>query len=136
VDLLVPVTQYPNVVVFYHLAQAYLAAGEPVRAAAAFETVINHRGWPEWEVFFPLSQLGLARAYVMQGDRGKSRKAYDDFFNAWKGADPDIPILRQAKGEYRKLTAGSEPLNVPRASMEWNPIPVTSPREGRSPTAR
>ena len=41
----------------------------------------------------------------MQGDRENSRKAYDDFFTTWKDADPDIPILRQAKAEYKKLTA-------------------------------
>jgi hypothetical protein len=41
----------------------------------------------------------------MQGDREKSRKAYDDFFTTWKDADPDIAIFRQAKAEYKKLTA-------------------------------
>jgi DNA-binding winged helix-turn-helix (wHTH) protein/tetratricopeptide (TPR) repeat protein len=105
VDLLAPVTQYPNGAVSYHRAQAYLAAGEHAKAATDFEKVIDHRGWPEWELFAPLSQLGLARAYVMQGDRENSRKAYDDFFTTWKDADPDIPILRQAKAEYKKLTA-------------------------------
>jgi DNA-binding winged helix-turn-helix (wHTH) protein/Tfp pilus assembly protein PilF len=109
VDLLVPVTQYPNVVVFYHRAQAYLAAGEQAKAATDFETVISHRGWPEWEVFVPLSQLGLARSYAMQGDRDNSRKAYDDFFTTWKDANPDIPIFRQAKSEYQKLIATQPP---------------------------
>jgi eukaryotic-like serine/threonine-protein kinase len=105
VDLLAPVTQYPNGAVSYHRAQAYLAAGEHAKAAADFEKVISHRGWPEWEVFAPLAQLGLARAYAMQGNREDSRKAYDEFFTTWKDADPDIPILRQAKAEYKKLTA-------------------------------
>jgi hypothetical protein len=41
----------------------------------------------------------------MQGDRENSRKAYDDFFTTWKDADPDTPTLRQAKAEYKKLTA-------------------------------
>jgi len=105
VDLLAPVTQYPNGAVSYHRAQAYLAAGEHAKAAADFGNVIDHRGWPEWEVFAPLAQLGLARAYAMQGDRENSRKAYDAFFTTWKDADPDIPTLRQAKAEYKKLTA-------------------------------
>jgi eukaryotic-like serine/threonine-protein kinase len=105
VDLLASVTQYSNVLVFYHRGQAYMAAGEHPKAAADFEKLINHRGWPEWELFAPLAQLGLARAYAMQGDRENSRKAYDAFFTTWKDADPDIPILRQAKAEYRKLTA-------------------------------
>lgn len=101
VDLLVPVTQYPYVSVFYNRALAYAAAGDHVKAAADFETIITHRGWPNWEVFAPLAQLGLARAYAMQGDREDSRKAYDEFFTTWKNADPDIPILRQAKAEYK-----------------------------------
>ncbi|MGB8522097.1 MAG: winged helix-turn-helix domain-containing protein [Candidatus Acidiferrales bacterium] len=105
VALLVPVTQYPNGAVSYHRGQAYLAAGEYGEAVADFQKVIGHRGWPEWEIFSPLAQLGLARAYAKQGDTDLSRKAYDDFFTTWKDADPDIPILVQAKAEYKKLTA-------------------------------
>ena len=118
VGLLAPVTQYPNGPLSYHRAEAYFAAGEYDKAAAEFEKVISHRGWPEWELFCPLAQLGLARTYAMQGNREDSRKAYDDFFATWKDADPDIPVLRQAKAEYKKLTARSEPLNVTRTSME------------------
>ena len=104
VAFLTPVTQYPNGAVFYHRAEAYSAAGEYGEAIADFQTVIAHRGWPEWELFSTLSQLGLARAYAKQGDTDLSRRAYDDFFTTWKDADPDIPILRQAKEEYKKLT--------------------------------
>jgi eukaryotic-like serine/threonine-protein kinase len=50
-----------------------------------------------------LAHLGLARAYAMQGDTGKSRAAYQDFLTLWKDADPDIPILIAAKSEYAKL---------------------------------
>ena len=103
VDLLAPVTQYPNGAVSYHRGQACLAAREYAKAAAEFEKVIDHRGWPEWELFAPLSQLGLAQAYALQGDKDESRKAYDVFFATWKDADPDIPILKQAKVEYAKL---------------------------------
>jgi tetratricopeptide (TPR) repeat protein len=105
VDLLAPVTQYPDLAVSYYRAQAYLAAGDHANAAADFEKTIDHRGWDEWELFASLAQLGLARAYAMQGNREDSRKAYDDFLTSWKDADPDIPILRQAKAEYRKITA-------------------------------
>jgi eukaryotic-like serine/threonine-protein kinase len=110
-DLLAPVTQYEQGAVFvplavlYRRAQAYLAAGAHAEATADFGKVIAHHGWPEWEIFAPLAQLGLAQANAMQGDRDNSRKAYDDFFTTWKDADPDIPILRQAKAEYKKLTA-------------------------------
>jgi eukaryotic-like serine/threonine-protein kinase len=107
VDLLAPVVQYEQdtMDIPYERAQAYLAAGEHAKAAAEFEKLIDHRGWSEWEVFAPLAQLGLARAYAMQGDRENSRKAYDDLFTTWKDADPDIPILRQAQAEYKNLTA-------------------------------
>jgi eukaryotic-like serine/threonine-protein kinase len=106
VDLLLPAEQYEQGVatdIPYELGQAYLAAGQHAKAAAEFRKILSHRGWDEWEVFAPLAQLGLARAYVMQGDHEKSRKAYDDFFTTWKDADPDVPILRQAKAEYKKL---------------------------------
>ena len=107
VDLLAPVAQYEQgePQVLYHRARAYLAAGERTKAAAEFQKLISHRGWDDSEVFAPLAQLGLARAYAMQGDSENSRKAYDDFLTTWKDADPDIPILRQAKAEHKKLTA-------------------------------
>jgi eukaryotic-like serine/threonine-protein kinase len=118
VDLLVPVTQYPNVWVSYHRAQAYLAAGEYGEAVADFKTVISHRGWPDWEVLSPLAQLGLARAYALQGDHDLSRKAYDDFFTTWKDADPDIPIFQQAKSEYKKLTSSASAAALASTKMQ------------------
>ena len=89
----------------YQRAQAYMAAGDPAKAVADLEKLLGERGAGWWQVYAPLAQLGVARAYAMQGDREKSRKAYDDFFTTWKDADPNIPILRQAKAEYKKLTA-------------------------------
>jgi eukaryotic-like serine/threonine-protein kinase len=50
-----------------------------------------------------LAHSGLARAYAMQGDTAKARASYQDFLTLWKDADPDIPILKQAKAEYAKL---------------------------------
>ncbi len=50
-----------------------------------------------------IARLGLARAYVLQGDTAKAKAAYQDFLTLWKDADPDIPILKQAKVEYAKL---------------------------------
>ncbi|HET7108913.1 MAG TPA: winged helix-turn-helix domain-containing protein [Candidatus Acidoferrum sp.] len=105
VELLAPITQYPNVLVAAKRAEAYMAAGEYGKAATDFEKIIDHRGWPDWEIFFPVAQLGVARAYAMQGDRDESRKAYEEFFTTWKDADPEIPLLRQAKAEYKQLTA-------------------------------
>ncbi len=104
VDLLTPVTPGYNVVVLYNRGRAYMAAGDQAKAIADFQTVIDNRGWPDQEQYEPLSQLGLAQAYAKRGDSEKSRKAYDAFFTTWKDADPNIPILRQAKAEYTKLT--------------------------------
>ena len=106
VDLLDQAEPYEFTIdVPYRRAQAYLTAGEHGRAAAEFEKIIEDRtqGW--WPVYAPLARLGLARAYAGQGERERGRKAYDDFFMLWKDADPDIPILRQARAEYKKLTA-------------------------------
>jgi len=50
-----------------------------------------------------LAHLGLARAYAMAGDSAKAKGAYNDFLTLWKDADPDIPILKEAKSEYAKL---------------------------------
>jgi DNA-binding winged helix-turn-helix (wHTH) protein/tetratricopeptide (TPR) repeat protein len=108
VDLLASLTQYPNVLVFYYRAEAYSAAGDYAQAAANFETVITHRGWPDWEKYAPLAQLGLARAYARQRDTEESRRAYDDLFATWKNADPEIPILRQAKAEFASLRTNPE----------------------------
>jgi cytochrome c-type biogenesis protein CcmH/NrfG len=68
-----------------------------------FHKFIDHRGVV---VNFPwgaLARLGLARAYAMQGDTTKARAAYQDFLALWKNADPDVPVLIQAKAEYAKL---------------------------------
>ncbi len=50
-----------------------------------------------------LAHLGLARAFGLAGEASKSCKAYQDFLALWKDADPDLPILQQAKAEYAKL---------------------------------
>jgi eukaryotic-like serine/threonine-protein kinase len=91
----------------YQRGLAYLAAEEPAKAAAEFEKLIARRGSGWWQVYAPLSQLGMARAYAMQGDRDKSRKAYDEFFTTWKDADVNISMLGQAKTEYKKLSLAS-----------------------------
>jgi len=92
-------TVYPA----YVRGQAYLAAHNGNSAAAEFQKFLDHR---VIVVNFPLgalAHLGLARAYAMSGDTAKSRTAYQNFFALWKDADPDIPILKEAKAEYAKL---------------------------------
>jgi serine/threonine protein kinase/tetratricopeptide (TPR) repeat protein len=87
----------------YVRGEANLALGDGDRAAAEFQKFIDHRGVV---INFPwgaLARLGLARAYALQGDTAKARAAYQDFLTLWKDADPDVPILKQAKAEYTKL---------------------------------
>jgi serine/threonine protein kinase/tetratricopeptide (TPR) repeat protein len=87
----------------YIRAQAHLRQGNSSVAMAEFQKIIDRPGvWPA-AVHVPLAHLGLARAAALAGDTSKSRKAYQDFFALWKDADPDIPILVEAKKEYQKL---------------------------------
>jgi len=55
------------------------------------------------ECLVALAYLGLARAHVLQGDTSKAKAAYQDFLALWKNADPEIPILKEARTEYAKL---------------------------------
>jgi eukaryotic-like serine/threonine-protein kinase len=87
----------------YVRGKAYLQAHDGVKAAAEFQKIYDHRGVDPLSPLYALSHLGMARALVMQGDAAKARTAYQDFFTLWKDADPDIPVLKQAKAEYAKL---------------------------------
>jgi serine/threonine protein kinase/tetratricopeptide (TPR) repeat protein len=92
-------TLYPA----YVRGQAYLAAHNGNSAAAEFQKFLDHRGIV---VNFPLgalAHLGLGRAYAMTGDTARAKTAYQDFLALWRDADPDIPVLKEAKAEYAKL---------------------------------
>jgi tetratricopeptide (TPR) repeat protein len=97
----------------YIRGEAYLAAGEGTAAAAEFQKILDHSGivdtcWTE-----ALAHLGVARANALQSRnsqgadadaaRVRALAAYKDFLTLWKDADPDIPILKEAKAEYAKL---------------------------------
>ncbi len=73
------------------------------KAADEFQRILDHRGGVGVGLAYPLAQLNLARAYVLQGDKTKARTIYQDFFARWKEADADIPVLKEAKAEYAKL---------------------------------
>jgi serine/threonine protein kinase/tetratricopeptide (TPR) repeat protein len=81
---------------------AYLKLHDGAKAAAEFQRILDHRGAVSFGAEYPLSHLNLGRAYAMQGD-SKAKAAYQDFFAAWKDADPDVPILKTARSEYEKL---------------------------------
>ncbi len=87
----------------YLRGQAYLTQGAGAEAAAEFQKILDHRSFAPTSVLYPLAHLGLARAAMLQGDSAKARKSYQDFFALWKDADPDIPILIEARKEYEKL---------------------------------
>jgi eukaryotic-like serine/threonine-protein kinase len=87
----------------YVRGETYLAAREGKLAAAEFQKIIDHRGIVLYEPIGALANLELGRAYFMAGETAKAKAAYKDFLTLWKDADPDIPILKQAKAEYAKL---------------------------------
>lgn len=87
----------------YERGEAYLVAGQGRQAAAEFQKILDHPGVVVNSPIGALAHLQMGRAYALQGDTAKSRAAYQDFLALWKDADPDIPVLKQAKAEYAKL---------------------------------
>src|SRR6185437_15503326 len=83
----------------YIRGQAYLQARRGSEAAAEFQKIVDHPGVAPVFPEHALAKLGLGRAYLITGDAAKARAAYQDFFALWKDADPDIPILKEAKAE-------------------------------------
>jgi tetratricopeptide (TPR) repeat protein len=92
-----------NLYAVYLRGLANLQLGKSKEAAADFQEILDHPGIVLNEVHGALAHLGLGRSYVLSGDTAKARGAYQDFLALWKDADPDIPILNQAKAEYAKL---------------------------------
>jgi eukaryotic-like serine/threonine-protein kinase len=87
----------------YMRGEVHLHAKQADAAVAEFQKILENSGVVVNTVFAPLARLGLARAYALQGDTARARAAYQDFLSLWKDADPDIPVLQQAKAEYAKL---------------------------------
>jgi eukaryotic-like serine/threonine-protein kinase len=106
VEALVPATPYElgqTLWPAYIRGDAYLKLGQGSAAAAEFQKIVDHPGAVQNDPVGALAHLGLARAYALSGDPAKARTAYQDFFGLWKDADPDVPILKEAKAEYAKL---------------------------------
>ena len=87
----------------YVRGQAYLRLGDGPKAAAEYQKILDRRGIDPTNPLYNLARLGSGRAYALQGDKAKAKAAYQDFFAAWKDADPDVPVLKEAKAEYAKL---------------------------------
>jgi eukaryotic-like serine/threonine-protein kinase len=82
---------------------AYLAARQPAKAAAEFQRIVDHRSIVLVDPMDAMARLQLARALALAGDTAKAKTAYDDLLTLWKNADPDIPMLREARAEYARL---------------------------------
>jgi serine/threonine protein kinase len=87
----------------YARGQAYVAARQGAEAAREFQKILDHPGIMVGDPIAVLAHLQLGRAYALQGDTTRAKAAYQDFLTLWKDADPDIPVLKQAKAEYAKL---------------------------------
>jgi eukaryotic-like serine/threonine-protein kinase len=109
IEILQPAVPYElgnvagNLYPIFVRGQAYLAGHRGREAAVEFQKILDHRGITLNDPVGALAHLQLGRAYAMQGDSAKAKAAYQDFLTLWKDADPDIPILKQAKAEYAKL---------------------------------
>ena len=93
----------------YLRGEAYLQMGEPAKAVAEFEKVTANRGVDPFATVVPLAQLGIARAQAQAGDLAVARRAYEDLFATWQGADPDLRLLATARAEYARLVRTSQP---------------------------
>jgi serine/threonine protein kinase/tetratricopeptide (TPR) repeat protein len=86
----------------------YLHARDGARAAVEFQRILDHRGVTPTSPLYPLAAVHQARAFALGGDEAKARKAYHDFFELWKDADDDVPVLRDARAEYARLSGSRD----------------------------
>ena len=82
---------------------AYLAARQPAEAAAEFQRILDHRSIVLVDPMDAMARLQLARALALSGDTVKAKSAYNDLLTLWKNADPEIPVLKEARAEYARL---------------------------------
>ncbi len=87
----------------YLRGEAYLGGKQGTAAGTEFQKIIDHPGLVQNELIGALAYLGMGRAYSMTHDTSRAKAAYEQFFLVWKDADSDIPVLKQARGEYGKL---------------------------------
>jgi hypothetical protein len=87
----------------YIRGEAYRAADRPAEAAAEFQRILDHRSIVLVDPMDALARLQLARALALSGDTVKAKSAYSDLLMLWKNADPDVPVLKEARAEYARL---------------------------------
>jgi outer membrane protein assembly factor BamD (BamD/ComL family) len=112
IDTLEPVKGYelgfeatltPSNYITYLHGEALLADDRAGEAASEFQKILSHKGLTANDPIGPLAQLNLARAYARRGDPAQARQAYEAFFELWKDADADSPILKDARKEFSRL---------------------------------
>jgi eukaryotic-like serine/threonine-protein kinase len=82
---------------------AFLATHQPAEAVGEFQRILDHRGIVLVDPLDALARLQLARALALSGDTVQAKSAYNDLFTLWKNADPDIPVLKEARTEFARL---------------------------------
>jgi len=87
----------------YYRGLAYLESHSGNEATVQFQKILDNPGIVPISIFRPLAHLGLARAYAETGNKDKSVAQYREFLALWKNADPDLPILHEAKTDYTKV---------------------------------
>ena len=87
----------------FERAKAHLQTGDWANARLAFEAILAHSTVDSGRKLLPHAQLGLARTLARAGDAAASRRTYEQFFDRWRRADPDLPVLLQARREYDAL---------------------------------
>src|SRR5215831_2139935 len=107
-ELAVPGTAYYSSAFFGALNPVYVRGlalsrlGRHREAVAEFQKILDHPGMTLNDPIGPLARLQLARALFASGDRAKSAAVYKDLLMLWKDADPDVPVVQEARGESAK----------------------------------
>jgi len=96
-------TMYPA----YIRGLAYLSQKNGPAATTEFQKFLDHSGIVQNFLLGSLARLQLVRAYAVSSDNAKAKATYQDFLTLWKDADTDLPILKQAKAEYAKLSVAA-----------------------------
>ena len=108
-DLAVPGTAFYSGAFFGAMYSVYLRGladsrmGHHREAAAEFQKILDHPGIMLSDPMGPLARLQLARALSASGDRAKAAAVYRDLLAIWKDADPDLPVVQQARAESARL---------------------------------
>jgi len=97
-------TQRGNLQPAYERGQAFLQSHNGTAAVVEFQKLLDQRGIVQNAVTGALAHLQIGRAYALAGDTAKAKEGYQEFFDLWKDADPGIPILKQARAEYEKVS--------------------------------